>query len=200
MKKTISSACDLDIDFIIQAKEIAEHVIGLPKSFSATLRYIEDPALTQDGLYDRVRNEIHLNLAKLEPFPYDELYPGKDEKDLSSEQRSKLYLLKLAFVIFHEVRHSYQNYAINMYELNEMAEEEIVDEPEDYFVTQQWKLESESYDMDKADNYAIEKDANCFATYLLYRWPIKRELRAKGDLIEKMKEQYDCIPIMPIWK
>lgn len=177
-----------------KAAYISHTVLGLECPYAIAL--INDPTLTVDGQLDTKENVIQLNLAKLKPFATDVIV--RQSEEMSEEYRrldeDYRHMLKVCFVVFHEMRHLYQKMAVQAYTTNKMLGGRLAPQPESDKKCEMWLKEMQSNVMgdDKQD---IETDANDFAYYLSNRYPIRLPMLRTSRRLGAFKRKYDKVEI-----
>ena len=99
---------------------VAHTVLGLNRDYSVVL--IDDPSVPEDARFDTTKNEIQINLDMLEPFP-ENIFVGKkqdqtpEDKEIDENYR---HMLKICYLVFHEMRHLYQKEVVTVYTINQL--------------------------------------------------------------------------------
>ncbi len=175
---------------------VAYTVLGLDCDYSIVL--IDDPDTQEDAVLDITKNEIRINLDKLEPFPQETAELKKS--DLSEEERlldeDYRHYLKICYLVFHEMRHIYQIQAVNVYEIKKMmGGYSGISSLESDRKALLW-LEEMKKDCDIPPALRdTEADANDFACYLTNRYPSVMKTVQTNRRLGAMKRKYDKIPI-----
>lgn len=179
-----------------KAAEVAYAILGLDCNYSIVL--INDPDVSEDARIDTTKNEIQLNLNKLQPFQreiaslYDEI---KTDKDRLADENYR-HLLKICYLVFHEMRHIYQIQAVNIYSVKKrMGGYSGVSSLESEKKAARWLEEMKDDCTIPPESRDTEADANAFAYYLTNRYPRKLPMAQTNRLIGAMKRKYDKIPI-----
>ena len=172
------------------AAKVAYSVLGLDCKYDVDI--ISDPSIPEDGLLDTQTNTIILNLAKLKPFSPDEA----GAKDVRTEEDRLLdesfrHLMKICYVVFHEMRHLYQKRVVEAYTINKKFGGRLVPQPESDKKCELWLAEMKN----PAPNQDIEEDANDFAYYLSNRYPIELPMLRTSRRLGVMKRKYNKVGI-----
>lgn len=171
-----------------KAAYVAYEVLGLDCKYEVAL--MEDPTIIEDALLDTTQHRILLNLSLLKPFPVGSA--GYDGGDPLVDENYR-HLLKICYLIFHEMRHLYQKRAVEAYFINEALGGKIAPQRESSKKCKQWLEEMQT---PAADNSDIEADADSFAYYLTNRYPIEIPYMVeKSRRLSAMKRKYDKIPL-----
>lgn len=174
-----------------KAAAVAYTVLGLDCDYSVTL--IDDPSIIEDGLFNTKDNIIMLNLAQLEPFP-----PGTfgNENDPALDEAFRL-VMKICYIIFHEMRHLYQKRAVEIYTLNKMMGSKMFKPLESDKKCELWlhemQIAEKNADIDEEPD--IEEDCDDFAYYLTNRYPIELPMMRTNRRLGVMKRKYDNVEI-----
>jgi len=177
-----------------KAAVVAHTVLGLSHEYSVIL--IDDPSVPEDARFDTTKNEIQINLDRLKPFSVDEAGTGRI--DLSEEDKlideNYRHLLKICYLVFHEMRHLYQKEAVLIYTINKKLGGHSLPPLESDKKAALWleEMKDENIPPEEQD---IEADANDFAYYLTNRYPIQLPMARTNKRIGAMKRKYDKIPI-----
>lgn len=175
------------IEFIAkEAAAVAYTVLGLDCNYSLTL--IDDPAITEDGLFDTKDNTIMLNLARLEPFP-----PGTlivEMEDPAHDEEFRL-VMKISYIVFHEMRRLYQKRTVEIYTLNKKAGRRMFKPLESDKKCELWLKEMQ----ESGEKTDIEEDSDDFAYYLTNRYPISLPMLRTNRRLGAMKRKYDKVEI-----
>ena len=184
-----------------QIKKVAEGAASTAASLLSlgrkyTIAVINDPSYIQDGLFGSESNEIIINLATLEPYPQSS-YPLKENATAEQIQTNEeiRYALKVCFITFHEIRHLYQKWAVEVYTLNRMLGAKSFPQPESDKKSELWKQELATYQLGDGLEWDIEEDAETFARYMIHRYPVKIEMRGTSRRMGVMKRRYDRVEI-----
>lgn len=186
-----------------KAAYVACKVLGLDQCgcrYSVAL--IDDPTISEDGLLDTQGNIIQLNLATLRPFPPESM-PAPDVK--TDEDRALdedyRYMMKICYVVYHEMRHLYQKRAVEIYELNRFMGSSSFKPLESSKKCELWKQEMQGYELGvqgilaDGEEIDIEADANDFAYYLSNRYPIQLPMQRTSRRLGAMKRKYDKVEV-----
>ena len=164
---------------------MAYTVLGLDCEYSVTL--IDDPSIIEDGLFDTKDNSIMLNLAQLNPFP-----PGTfGNEDNSALDEDFRLVMKICYIIYHEMRHLYQKRAVEIYTINKMMGGKMLKPLESDKKCELWLMEIQ----EPGENTDIEEDSDDFAYYLTNRYPIKLPMMRTNRRLGAMKRKYNKVEI-----
>lgn len=100
-------------------------------------------------------------------------------------------MLKVCYVVFHEMRHLYQVQVVQAYNANQMLGSKLVPQPESDKKCMLWKAELSCAPSDGE----LETDANEFAYYLTNRYPVKIPMMRTSRRIGAFKRRYDKITL-----
>ena len=178
-----------------KAAFVAHTVLGLDCDYSVSL--IDDPSIDEDGRLNPVTHEIQLNLAKLKPFLPQATNQGiiRTDEELQIDEIYR-FVMKICYVVFHEMRHLYQLHAVEIYELKRIMGGYGVKPLENAKKCELWKNEMQS-DL-PVEGMDIEADADDFAYYLTNRYPAKLEIAETNRRIGSFKRKYDKVGIPDI--
>ena len=169
-----------------EAAVVAYTVLGLDCDYSVSL--IDDPTIIEDGLFDTKDNIIMLNLARLEPFPPGTLIIEMEDPDQDEDFR---LVMKICYIIFHEMRHRYQKRAVEIYTLNKMLGGKMFKPLESDKKCELWLKEMQ----ETGETTDIEEDCDDFAYYLTSRYPIELPMTRTNKRLGVMKRKYDKVEI-----
>ena len=167
-----------------KAADIAYTFLNLDCPYSVTL--IHDPSIQEDALLDTQKNEIQVNLALLRPFSAEEMPISGEDQGLMENYR---HMMKLNYLVFHEMRHLYQKQVVAAYTINQSMGGKLVPQPESDKKCALW-LEGL-----KDGKGEVEEDANDFAYYLTNRYPLQRPMVEKSRRLAAIKRKYDKIAV-----
>ncbi len=175
---------------------VAYKVLDLDCKYSIVL--IDDPAVSEDARLDTTKYEIQINLAQLQPFPVE--IAGVGEENLTEENKQSdedfRHILKICYLVFHEMRHIYQIEAVNIYSLKlRMGGYSRIASLESDKKTAQWLQEMKKDCNIPFQDRDSEADANDFAYYLTNRFPQQMAMLKTSRRLGAMKRKYDKIPI-----
>ena len=169
-----------------EAAVVAYTVLALDCDYSVSL--IDDPTIIEDGLFDTKDNIIMLNLARLEPFPPGTLIIEMEDPDQDENFR---LVMKICYIIFHEMRHRYQKRAVEIYTLNKMLGGKMFKPLESDKKCELWLKEMQ----ETGETTDIEEDCDDFAYYLTSRYPIELPMTRTNRRLGAMKRKYDKMEI-----
>lgn len=169
-----------------KAGMVAYAILGLECDYS--IRLIDDQNNPLDAQLDTSKIEIQINLAKLEPFPPE--IAGTEDEDYR-------HLLKICYLVFHEMRHIYQIQAVNVYIINKRLGSHMLRPLESDKKAVLWLKEMKDSRI-PPESSDTETDANAFAYYLTNRYPISLKMAQTNKRIGIMKRKYDRIPLQDL--
>ena len=172
--------------YATDAATIAEELMGIITRY--TISVVDDPTRCEDAMFNTHTNEIIINLAALEPF--QPLSSSALSTPASDPFTTRMRLiLKIYFLIYHEMRHLYQVEAVRRYQVNKMLGGKELEPFESDKKCQLWLNEmSPDYEGDGIKD--IEYDADEFAWYLLSFHPYPMELKKSSRRIGVFKRKY----------
>lgn len=174
-----------------KAARVAYAVLGLNCPYSVSL--INDPAIPEDAQLDTQKNEVQINLATLEPFSAEVMptsEPVTDEDRLLDEEYR--LMMKVYYLVYHEMRHLYQKQAVNAYAINRrLGGGKTAPHLESDKKCALWLKEMKEPGPDQD----IEEDANDFAYYLSNRFPAQLPMQRTSRRLGAMKRKYDKVEI-----
>ena len=166
------------------AARIADAILEL--GWDYTIILINDPHNPSVGTLDLVTDEIAINLAVLKPYPVETL---SHLCDVPEDAEDFALLLKVYFVVYHEMRHLYQKLALELYAYYKTdTSVELLESPE---TCERW-LAAINHQNVKSE---AEVDADCFAAYLIARFPIQKQIKGSDERTAEFKRRYDKIEI-----
>ncbi len=174
-----------------KAGRIAYTVLGLDSPYS--IAFIDDPTISEDARLDTQKNEVQINLALLEPFS-TETMPGPSDM---TEKQEKVYenyrhMMKVYYLVYHEMRHLYQKRAVEAYQINKMlGGGHIIPPLESDKKCALWLSEMTT----PGSEQDIEEDANDFAYYLTNRFPANLPMARTSRRLAAIKRKYDKVEI-----
>lgn len=175
-----------------EAARVAYAVLGLDCFYR--LVFVHKPDIIEDALFDPNGNQVQLNLSRLKPFTPEIMPSGKllrtEEERVRDEDHR--HIMKVLYLIFHEMRHLYQKRVVQAYVDNEWADVgDAMAEQEDEATCALWREELKAPESD-AD---IEEDANAFAYYLTCRYPNPMPMFNPDERHKAIKRKYDEVAL-----
>ena len=173
-----------------KAAKAAYAVLGLDCDYSIV--FIHDPTIQEDASLDTQKNEIQINLALLKPFS-TEIMPAPEDMTEEDKQIDENYrhMMKIFFLVYHEMRHLYQKCAVNVYLINQRLGESVLRPLESDKKCALWLSEMQA----PGPNQDIEEDADDFAYYLTNRYPVQLPMLRTNRRLAAMKRKYDKMEI-----
>ena len=177
-----------------KAARTAVNLLSMEKKY--TVKLINDPEIIQDALFGTQENEILINLAMLKPFPQSALplSPNATEEEIEKNTDIRIILM-VCYLTFHEIRHLYQKWAVEMYLINRLMGSKSFHQPESDKKSALRESELKAYELGDGKSWDIEEDADAFAAYLLHRYPAKMDLGKTDRRMGVLKRKYDKIEI-----
>lgn len=182
-----------------KAARVAYAILGLNCPYSVSL--INDPAIPEDAQLDTQKNEVQINLAALEPFsaevmPTSALTSEPTSTPVTDEDRQLdedyRLMMKVYYLVYHEMRHLYQKQAVNAYAINKrLGGRKTAPHLESDKKCALWLKEMKEPGPDQD----IEEDANDFAYYLSNRFPAQLPMQRTSRRLGAMKRKYDKVEI-----
>lgn len=176
------------------AADVAAAVLGV-EDFKYSVGLINDPAFTEDALFNTQENKVLINMAQLHPFP---------QECAESASENVRLVFKVIYLTYHEMRHAYQKKALEIYTINQMLGSGTLPMVESKKKCELWLSEmkgnpSDPFQVGGTIESDCEQDAEAFAWYLLSRSPIRIPLTRTNKHIGIMKRKYDKVEVPDLW-
>ena len=190
-----------DHDFIARwvesAMYVADTVLGL-KSYMTT-EYISNTSLPFDGICQASEGGLStliINEPMITPMPVEMIGTQESYAALPKAEKAAvdkmLFIMKICYIVFHEMRHVYQRDVVHAFTANPAGRKM----PESAETCGLWKSELDKCTALESRSEVLEQDAEDFACYMISRYPESMPVN-KADWYLKLAEKYDRVKIPP---